>query len=216
MLARIHKGNATLRVAHESIFRAWTRLRDWIEKNRATILTRRRVEQAANLWIRNNNDPQLLLPDGRQLEEAEQIKTAPAEEVSAFVLASRGKANRRLRAKRFMNSALIGLLIATIAGASIWGLRESRQKTILASAFDEITQKASELKQANNDITQKAKDLLSANKTIIRSRALSDNRLRELFVSEALRSRAGGSLQKNRLACKRRRKNRPKRQTVAD
>ncbi|HEV3344184.1 MAG TPA: TIR domain-containing protein [Pirellulales bacterium] len=52
--------DSTVEVAHESLIRNWTRLRDWIETDRAGLRLHRRLTEAAEEWVKKNRDPGLL------------------------------------------------------------------------------------------------------------------------------------------------------------
>ncbi|NTU80629.1 MAG: PQQ-binding-like beta-propeller repeat protein [Chloroflexales bacterium] len=59
---------ATVEVAHETLLRAWPRLRDWIEENREAMLTERRLALAAAEWARSGCEPSFLA-SGARLEQ---------------------------------------------------------------------------------------------------------------------------------------------------
>ncbi|WP_129630530.1 CHAT domain-containing protein [Candidatus Oscillochloris fontis] len=62
-------GAETVEVAHEALIRSWPRLRGWLEQDRAGLLLRDSIRQAALEWQREAHDPALLFRGGR-LDEA--------------------------------------------------------------------------------------------------------------------------------------------------
>ncbi|MDB9540910.1 eIF2A-related protein [Anabaenopsis arnoldii] len=74
----------TIEVAHEVLIRHWSKLRWWLEENRALLRSRRQVAQAAALWKNNNQQPDFLL-QGVRLAEAEEIYLNYTDEISVDV-----------------------------------------------------------------------------------------------------------------------------------
>ena len=74
----------TIEVAHEVLIRHWSRLRWWLEENRALLRSRRQIAQAAALWKNNNQQPDFLL-QGVRLAEAEEIYLNYTDEISVDV-----------------------------------------------------------------------------------------------------------------------------------
>src|SRR6185369_4873612 len=58
-------------VAHEALIRGWPRLRQWIEENRESLRTHRRLAEAAQLWKENNNEESFLF-SGARLEQTKE------------------------------------------------------------------------------------------------------------------------------------------------
>ena len=58
-------------VAHEALIRGWTRLRGWIDENRAALLTHRQLAEAAEAWQRNNQDESFLYQGARLAQATE-------------------------------------------------------------------------------------------------------------------------------------------------
>ncbi len=62
-------GEETLEVAHETIFKSWKRLRDWLDEDREFLLWRRRLHSAVEEWQYKEKDNSTLLT-GAILSEA--------------------------------------------------------------------------------------------------------------------------------------------------
>ncbi len=60
---------ATVEVAHEALIRKWPRLRTWLSENRAGLLQKRRIEDAAQQWAKQTCEESLLYR-GTQLAQA--------------------------------------------------------------------------------------------------------------------------------------------------
>lgn len=134
----------TLRLAHEALLGHWPRLARLIEEHRDFLIVRRRLQADAANWQRNDGDPDLLLPPGRRLAEAEETlarRRADLEpEIVAYVEASiaaeqdrqqrlRAEQQRVLREKlarsrRFAVVVSVFFLLAVAAGIYAWQQRE--------------------------------------------------------------------------------------------
>jgi len=99
-------------LTHEVLIGAWTRLRSWVDDDRAGLLEAQRLEAAAEEWSAAGRDPSLLLR-GSRLTLAE--RAASAGEVSdlaaEFVVA--GEATAR-RSSRLRSAAVIALAAITV------------------------------------------------------------------------------------------------------
>ncbi|MEX5632398.1 AAA family ATPase [Parafrankia sp. FMc2] len=49
-----------VQIVHEALLRAWPRLREWIERDRATALVRQELDERAEEWERHGGDPSFL------------------------------------------------------------------------------------------------------------------------------------------------------------
>ncbi|MGA7919560.1 MAG: hypothetical protein WCA38_07790, partial [Candidatus Acidiferrales bacterium] len=64
------EGEAVVSFAHEALFHAWPRLREWLAEDRDFLRTRARIEIAAVRWQQESKASDFLLPGGRPLAEA--------------------------------------------------------------------------------------------------------------------------------------------------
>ena len=121
---------ATVEVAHEALFREWSRLRDWLEPERARLEALRGLKLAALSWDRNERAPAFLTHFGDRLEAANALSDHPrygpqlGEQERAY-LAAAGKAERRTRGQRRRLQALSGVAVFALAvGGVAWLNRE--------------------------------------------------------------------------------------------
>ena len=94
---------AVVDVAHEALIRHWPRLRDWIDQNRDDMRFYRRVEEAAERWIRNGKPDGLLYRslDLEQLKKYKQdFELEMSEETINFFHTSRVRAKKEEEADR--------------------------------------------------------------------------------------------------------------------
>lgn len=74
-------------VAHEALIRHWPRLRDWLNEDRAALLSRQSLREAAQEWERNGRDESYLTHRGRRLDAVETLRQHPRLELNAQELA---------------------------------------------------------------------------------------------------------------------------------
>ncbi len=134
LVARAEKSNREIEVAHEAFFRAWPRMREWIEQKNSFLTWRRRIETQLERWQADQNGVSLL--SGPELEEAlgwlaveVHLLSAPER---AFVAASRSAQQLRTR----IAAAVVLAVVAALAVLAVWALRNSseahRQRIVAA------------------------------------------------------------------------------------
>ncbi|MGW1073061.1 nSTAND1 domain-containing NTPase [Streptomyces sp. NPDC002537] len=125
-------------LAHEALLRAWPRLREWIDEDRAALRTRQSLLEAAEAWEREGRDAGLLYR-GTRLAIAREWATDPARRVTlgpvaqAFLdtgtdheAAERKRERRRTRRLRQLAGGLAVLMaLALIATGVAFRQRES-------------------------------------------------------------------------------------------
>ena len=93
----------TIEVAHETLFRSWERLKNWLDKDKEFLLWRRRLARAKEEWDHNAQDKKALL-DGVILHEASNwlklYKDQLDAEEQVFVQASLHEAVKKRRRRR--------------------------------------------------------------------------------------------------------------------
>ena len=63
---------AAVEITHEALIRGWPRLRQWIDQDRASLLIRQHLNEAAAAWERSRRDPSYLYR-GTLLQAATEI-----------------------------------------------------------------------------------------------------------------------------------------------
>jgi hypothetical protein len=125
---------AVVTLAHEALVTHWPVLKQWIEEHRDLLLARRRLEDAARLWIDGRKSTRFYLTEGR-LAEAERVATSGVFRLSAdeaeLVRLSRNRARRKLRLLQGATVVFAGLAI----GAGMLGMI-ARQKQQEAEAAE--------------------------------------------------------------------------------
>jgi WD40 repeat protein len=71
-------------VAHEALIRHWPRLRQWLDADRAALLLRDSVREAALAWERHRRDESYLVHRGRRLDEAQTLREHPRLELNVL------------------------------------------------------------------------------------------------------------------------------------
>jgi WD40 repeat protein len=132
----------TVTITHESLLRAWPRLRQWIERDSADLVIHQQISDAAERWARLDRDEGVLYR-GRALAEAELWREArdnerelsplerefldagSAERVAAAEEAERQRARERRQNRRLRLSTvgLSVLVVVAVAASVIAGLQ---------------------------------------------------------------------------------------------
>lgn len=109
-------GQASVMVTHEALLWHWPRVKEWIEQNRENLRIHSRINAAAERWIRENRNADLLLPPGKPLEEGKGLlenDSSLTSYESAFIKASLAAARKRQNIKMGVVAALAALAIIT-------------------------------------------------------------------------------------------------------
>ncbi|MFI9275670.1 helix-turn-helix domain-containing protein [Kitasatospora sp. NPDC052896] len=121
----------TVSITHEALLRAWPRLRGWLHADRAGLLVRQQLTEAAAEWERERRDPALLYQGARLAAAREWIQdpsrfTALAPREAAFLTAShdqeyqrRRTARRQVRRDRQLLVTLAALLVLAVAAGGL-------------------------------------------------------------------------------------------------
>jgi WD40 repeat protein/transcriptional regulator with XRE-family HTH domain len=130
-------GSETVEITHEALLHAWPRLRGWIDADRAGLVMRQEVSDAATQWVRAGRDPSLLYRGTRlaavrdraqQASGRAQLGPVEREFIDACEAEEgRGErtARRQTRIRRALLVTLAGLLaLAVTAGALAFQQRQ--------------------------------------------------------------------------------------------
>ncbi len=118
-------------VAHEALLRRWPRAAEWIATHRHALQIRGRVGDLAARWQTEGQSQDLLLPEGKQLDEAQSLLTLPAFSLSAeeqaLILASAARARTRRHLRRFAlgSFALLCLLTSALGISAVSAKRQA-------------------------------------------------------------------------------------------
>jgi WD40 repeat protein len=103
-------GEPVVRVAHEALLSRWPRAREIVNCDREFLEARARVQTDARHWESEGCNPELLLPPGKRLAEAEELLARPQElsaRVVAYVQASSSAQQAKLEKERLEERARI-------------------------------------------------------------------------------------------------------------
>ncbi|SCF63958.1 WD40 repeat [Streptomyces sp. Ncost-T6T-2b] len=111
----------TARISHESLLRAWPRLRDWIDADRAWLSDRRRLADDAASWVQAGRDSSLLYRGNRLAAVRERAARASGAAVlepdlAEFLDASSRQERRRTRRLRTTLTIFVTLTVLAFAG----------------------------------------------------------------------------------------------------
>ncbi|MDH2424959.1 helix-turn-helix domain-containing protein [Sphaerisporangium sp. TRM90804] len=124
----ITAGADTAELSHEALLRAWPRLREWLDADRAGLVVGRALTAAASAWHRDGRDTDALYR-GARLVAAQEWAAAGRRELppttKAFLEAGVRHARRRTR-RLYQTIAALGVLLALALAASGVALRAER------------------------------------------------------------------------------------------
>ncbi|MFG3280852.1 helix-turn-helix domain-containing protein [Streptomyces sp. NPDC048111] len=131
-------GRDAVGITHEALLHAWPRLRGWIDADRAGLVLRQEVFDAATQWVRAGRDPSLLYRGSRlaavrertrHIQDREQLGPQEREFIAACA-AEEGRgvrvARRQLRIRRGLLVTLAGLLALAVTAGAL-ALQQSRR-----------------------------------------------------------------------------------------
>ncbi|WP_353257895.1 SUMF1/EgtB/PvdO family nonheme iron enzyme [Hyphomonas sp.] len=113
-------GGATVEVAHEALFREWSRLRDWLEPERARLEALRGLKLAALSWGRHTRQGEFLTHFGERLKAASALERHDrygpqlSAEDRAYLAAAR-KSEKRAQGQRRRLQVLSGAAVMALA-----------------------------------------------------------------------------------------------------
>ena len=113
-------GAPVVEVTHEALLSRWKPLVDWLQTDRELLRIRGRVDAEAAHWMQEGRRADLLLHDGKPLDEGLQLQSAgfslgAVEE--EYIARSAAAARRRARVRWAVTAMLAGLaLLATLGG----------------------------------------------------------------------------------------------------
>jgi len=119
---------AAVMVTHEALLWHWPRVQEWVEQNRENLRVHSRISAAAERWIKENRNPDLLLPHGKPLEEGRSLIEA---EVTlnvyerAFIEDSLGAERKRRNIKRAV-VAMLAVMAVTATGGAIVATQQKK------------------------------------------------------------------------------------------
>ncbi len=148
-------GADTAEIAHEALLRAWPRLRQWIDTDRAGNLTRQQLEEAAAVWDRERRDTAGLYR-GSRLETARTRAASTSNEgdlspaASAFLAASAEQERRTVRLRRIV-LVMLSVLALVALGAAVVAFHQSAtaQQERDNAIFNQITAQADRLRSTD-------------------------------------------------------------------
>ena len=119
---------AAVMVTHEALLWHWPRVQEWVEQNRENLRVHSRISAAAERWIKENRNPDLLLPHGKPLEEGRSLIEA---EVTlnvyerAFIEDSLAAERKRRNIKRAV-VAMLAVMAVTATGGAIVATQQKK------------------------------------------------------------------------------------------
>jgi formylglycine-generating enzyme required for sulfatase activity len=118
-------GAGTVEVAHEALFREWTRLKTWLEPERGRLEALRGLKLAAAAWERKGRSGDFLTHTGKRLQDAAALTGNPryARQLDGgqtAYLSTAGKAERRSTLVRRGLMAVAGVATVAVVVGSLW------------------------------------------------------------------------------------------------
>ncbi|MDH3697112.1 MAG: TIR domain-containing protein [Flavobacteriaceae bacterium] len=111
-------GEETIEVAHETLFRSWDRLRNWLDEDREFLLWKRRLNNSKEEWLYSKKDKSALLTGGILSEAMNWHRRYEMQldaEEQEFILASKKSTAKRNKNRAWLFAGV--LIIITSLGA---------------------------------------------------------------------------------------------------
>ncbi|MGB6162181.1 MAG: WD40 repeat domain-containing protein, partial [Pseudonocardiaceae bacterium] len=145
----------TIEITHEALLRAWPRLRQWIDTDRAGNLIRQELDEATAVWDRDRSDTAALYR-GNRLEAARTWVTSRSYEgdlspaASAFLAASTEQERRAVKLRRAV-LVVLSVLALVASGAAVFAFqqRATAQSERDTAIFNQITAQADRLRSTD-------------------------------------------------------------------
>jgi tetratricopeptide (TPR) repeat protein len=140
---------AAVMVSHEALLWHWPRLDEWVQQNKENLRVHGRLNRAAERWLKEDRNPDLLLPTGKPLGEG---KSLIEEGViltvyeKAFLDASMAQANRTKKLKAAV-VAMLAVLAVTATGGAIVATQQRKvaeEQRVRAEIEAQTAQRTSE------------------------------------------------------------------------
>jgi WD40 repeat protein len=116
------RGQDSVEITHEALLRAWPRLAEWINRDRAGALLRQQLHEDAEQWQRSGCDPALLYR-GSRLETAHDWAEVHRDTLgptgAAFLASAHDAHQRSVRTRRAAVAALTTLAVVASAAAGV-------------------------------------------------------------------------------------------------
>jgi formylglycine-generating enzyme required for sulfatase activity len=133
----LSRGDGTVEVTHEALFRSWGRLRDWLEESREFLRWRRRLQEARKEWEGTDRDPDALLR-GQRLKDARRWTKKPPLTLSALEIQFIQASDEQLRLeqrRRTFTIAVPVLMFFVVAGYLGWTVSEGTSLDVGVKVF---------------------------------------------------------------------------------
>jgi WD40 repeat protein len=148
---------STVELAHEALLDAWPRLAGWLAEDRASLLMRAELTQAAAAWQRGDRDPALLYRGSRlaaATEWAAQPTIAIPDDLAAFLTAS---TRARARAARLRQAGIAAVtvfaLLASIAAIVAFQQRATAKAETQRAIVNQVTAEADRLEASDASLS---------------------------------------------------------------
>ena len=144
--AQDDQGRSVVRVTHEALLTRWRPVAEWLDRDRELLRYQSRVSGAASRWDREGRRPDLLLPEGKPLDESAALLNSWGDELTAtereFIARSRRRVQRNRRLKRGAVGALsvltllaVGLAVVAFNEANVANLAKQAETVALARVY---------------------------------------------------------------------------------
>jgi tetratricopeptide (TPR) repeat protein len=120
---------AAVMVTHEALLWHWPRVQDWVEQNRENLRVHSRIAAAAERWIKENRNADLLLPSGKPLEEGKSLIEAGVT-LNVYEQAFIDDSMKAERKRRNIKRAVVAMLAVMAVTATGGAIVATQQKQI--------------------------------------------------------------------------------------
>ncbi|MBE0376125.1 winged helix-turn-helix domain-containing protein [Pseudoalteromonas prydzensis] len=129
-VSHLKNEQACFSLAHEALLRHWQRAINWINQHQQSLAIKSRLQIATERWLNEQKHSDLLLAQGKPLQEAQSLVNNPMFSLSAAELSLIKASNRRAkRKKRVLQATAVALVLLSFI-ASFMGVRSYHAEQI--------------------------------------------------------------------------------------
>lgn len=158
-----HESSGNWTIAHESLFRAWPRLRQWIESGREDRALHEQLSEAVRAWEASGKRNELLW-HGALLQEIRRWRVVYDDTLTSAERAFVERSIARARRSQRVWGVVIGALALGLGGAAVWQRSLAQKQRLLAQSALYSLRRVEEIARSEGEVRALAAALEGMNR----------------------------------------------------